>query len=136
MKSLPYSALVIDDSAQMRIAIPLMLKRMGFSQIAIAENGAVGLEKVKELKPDLVILDVVMPEMDGLSTLREIRKTAKNVIVVVASSLSDREKVVEFKEAGANYFILKTVLFEGTNFQEMIQKVLRSLERERAQREP
>lgn len=103
---------------------------MGFSNIAVAENGVVGLEKMKETQPDIVILDVVMPEMDGLSTLREIRKIAKKVLVVVASSLSDREKVVQFKEAGANYFILKTVLFEGTNFQDVIGRVLASLEQE------
>lgn len=130
MKSLPYSVLVIDDSVQMRLAIPRMLKRMGFSNIAVAENGVVGLEKMKETQPDIVILDVVMPEMDGLSTLREIRKIAKKVLVVVASSLSDREKVIQFKEAGANYFILKTVLFEGTNFQDVIGRVLASLEQE------
>jgi two-component system chemotaxis response regulator CheY len=119
---LPYSALVVDDSPHSRILLMRLLQRNGISKVDSAVNGAEGLEHYKFSKPDLVFLDAVMPEMDGLSTLREIRKIDPNSIVIITTSLSEKEKVLQFKEAGANYYLLKP--FEEEKFVETLGKVV------------
>ena len=104
---LPYSVLVVDDSAHSRILLLRLLQRSGITQVDLAVNGAEGLQHFKSLKPDMVFLDAIMPEMDGLTALREIKQLDPESIVVMTTSLSEKEKVMQFKEAGANYYLLK-----------------------------
>ncbi|HEY4611832.1 MAG TPA: response regulator [Bacteroidota bacterium] len=117
-----YSILIIDDSPHMRILLSKLLKNRGFASVEVAENGLRGLEKFKAGKTDMVFLDGVMPEMDGLTTLKEIKKIDPNAIVVITTSLSDREKVMEFKAAGANFYLLKP--FEEEKFDDTLQKIV------------
>ena len=119
---LPYSALVVDDSAHSRILLLRLLQRSGITQVELAVNGAEGLQHFKSLKPDMVFLDAIMPEMDGLTALREIKQLDPESIVVMTTSLSEKEKVMQFKEAGANYYLLKP--FENDKFDQTLVKIL------------
>jgi two-component system, chemotaxis family, chemotaxis protein CheY len=124
MKSppLPYSALVVDDSPHMRILLMRLLQRSGIASVESAVNGAEGVERYKASKPDLVFLDAIMPEKDGLAALREIKSIDPESIVIMTTSLSEREKVLQFKDAGANYYLLKP--FEDDKFMETLGKVI------------
>jgi len=79
-----YRVLVIDDSAQYRIIIPKLLESMGFQNIQTSEDGASGLENARSLKPHLVYLDGIMPTMDGLTALQEIKKENPATIVIIS----------------------------------------------------
>ena len=129
---LPYSALIIDDSAHMRILLLKLLQRNGFTSVDLAVNGADGLQHFKSQKPDVVFLDAIMPEMDGLTALQEIKKLDAQTIVVMTTSLSEKEKVLTFKEAGADYYLLKP--FEDKKLVDTLQKIVAMLD-QRAKKE-
>lgn len=121
-----YRVLAIDDSPHFRILMTKLLKRFGFEAVETAENGKIGVEKVESFKPHVVFLDGIMPEMDGLTTLRSIKGRSPGTIVVVTSSLSERDKVLQFKESGADFYLMKP--FEEAKFQAVAQKVVNTLE--------
>ena len=122
VRPFPYSALVVDDSPHMRILLMRMLQKNGISSIESAVNGAEGVERYKSSKPDVVFLDAIMPEKDGLTALREIKGLDPAAIVIMTTSLSEREKVLQFKDAGANYYLLKP--FEEEKFIDTLGKVI------------
>ena len=66
--------MICDDAAFMRMMIKDILSKNGYNVVGEAENGAVAVEKYSELKPDLVLMDITMPEMDGIQALKKIRK--------------------------------------------------------------
>ena len=121
-----YRVLAIDDSPHFRILITKLLKRFGFESVETGENGKIGLQKFDTFKPDVVFLDGIMPEMDGLTVLRAIKGKNASTIVVVTSSLSERDKVLQFKESGADLYLMKP--FEEAKFQEVAKKVVTILE--------
>ena len=121
-----YRVLAIDDSPHFRILITKLLKRFGFETVETGENGRIGLQKFDTFKPDVVFLDGIMPEMDGLTVLRSIKQRNPTTIVVVTSSLSERDKVLQFKESGADLYLMKP--FEEAKFQEVAQKVVKILD--------
>lgn len=123
---LRYSALVIDDSPHLRILLSKLLERNGFFSVDLATNGAEGLQHFTASSPQVVFLDVVMPEMDGLSVLRQIKSLKPKTIVVVVTSLSEKQMVLKFKEAGADYYLLKP--FEEGKFAETLKKVIAILD--------
>lgn len=120
-----YRALAIDDSPHVRILMTKLLKRFGFQTVETAENGRIGLEKFDTFKPDAVFLDGIMPEMDGLTVLKALKARNPRAIVVITSSLSEREKVLQFRESGADYYLMKP--FEEQKLQETVQKVFNLL---------
>jgi two-component system chemotaxis response regulator CheY len=122
----PYRILVIDDSAFIRMSVTKMLKEMGFEHIDTADNGRVGLEKFRSSDPQIVILDGIMPELDGLTVLRTMKSEKPHIYVIASSSLSLRAKVVEFKESGADQYLLKP--YEKEKFSEVIHKAIATLE--------
>lgn len=124
--SFPYRVLAIDDSPHIRILMTKLLKRFGFESVETAENGKVGLEKFDSFKPHAVFLDGIMPEMDGLTVLRTIKGIDRAAIVVITSSLSERDKVLQFKESGADFYLMKP--FEEAKLQEVARKVVNVLE--------
>jgi two-component system, chemotaxis family, chemotaxis protein CheY len=124
--SFPYRVLAIDDSPHIRILMTKLLKRFGFESVETAENGMVGLEKFHSFKPHAVFLDGIMPEMDGLTVLRSIKGIDQRAIVVITSSLSERDKVLQFKESGADFYLMKP--FEEAKLQEVAQKVVNLLD--------
>lgn len=99
--------LIIDDALFMRASLKMMLERNGFQVIGEAENGAVGIEKFKELRPDIVTMDITMPEMDGLQALKEIKKIDPDANVVVVSAMGQQACVVDAISNGAKNFIVK-----------------------------
>jgi len=121
-RPLPYSALVVDDSPHMRILLMRLLQRNGISSIESAVDGAEGVKRYKSSKPDIVFLDAIMPEKDGLTALQEIKILNPDSIVVMTTSLSERAKVLQFKDAGANYYLLKP--FEEEKFIDTLGKVV------------
>ena len=121
-----YSALIIDDSPHMRILMSKLLQRNGFTHFDVAVNGADGLQHFTASNPDIVFLDAVMPELDGLSVLRQIKSLKPDTIVAMTTSLSEKEKVLKFKEAGADYYLLKP--FEEGKFTETLQEIVAVLD--------
>lgn len=101
------SVLIVDDAAFMRLALRSLLEKNGYSVIGEAENGRAGIAKYVQLKPDIVTLDITMPEMDGIAALKEIIKADKQAAVVMVSAMGQESKVMEAVVAGARSFIVK-----------------------------
>ncbi|HHU29173.1 MAG TPA: response regulator [Firmicutes bacterium] len=99
--------LVIDDAAFMRLSLKNMLLNNGFEVVGEAENGAIGIKKYLECKPDIVTLDITMPEMDGLKTLKEIMKIDPKATVVMITAMGQESMVKEAILNGAKSFIIK-----------------------------
>lgn len=98
--------LVVDDAEFLRMRISKMLVGAGH-EIIEAENGVVAVESYKKLKPDAVLMDVTMPEMDGLTALKEIRAYDPNAKVVMLTALGQESVVLEAVKAGARDFVVK-----------------------------
>lgn len=101
------TVLIVDDAAFMRMVIRLMLEKSGFKVIAEAENGIEGIEKYIQYKPDVVTMDITMPEMDGIESLKGIIHHDPNAKVVMISAMGQELMVMESILAGAKTFIVK-----------------------------
>ncbi|MBN2853878.1 MAG: response regulator [Clostridia bacterium] len=99
--------LVVDDAAFMRMMVKDILSRNSFTICGEAENGAKAVEKFVELRPDLVIMDITMPEMSGVEALKKIREIDKTANVIMCSALGQQEMVMEAIQLGAKDFIVK-----------------------------
>jgi len=99
--------LIVDDASFMRSVLKTMLEKNGFQVVDEAENGSVAVRKYKELKPDIVTMDITMPEMDGIQALKEIRQFDSNSKVVMISALGQEAHVMEAVMSGAKGFIVK-----------------------------
>lgn len=105
--------LIVDDAAFMRISIKSMLTKNGYEIIGEAENGLVGVEKYKELEPDIVTMDITMPEMNGLDALREIIKINPAAKVIMVSAMGQEAMVRDAIISGAKGFIVKPFKEDG-----------------------
>lgn len=99
--------MIVDDSSIIRKAIEKYSSKYNFEIVGAASDGKMGLELFKKSLPDLVTLDITMPEMDGLSTLKEIMKIKPDTKVIIISAQSDKSTVLEALEEGAADFIPK-----------------------------
>jgi CheY-like chemotaxis protein len=131
-KSFSYSALVVEDSHHYQLLLSKLLTTAGFDKLTVAENGKIGLEKAQKSQPHLVLLDGIMPEMDGLTALQEMRTFLPQTVIIIISSLSDKEKITEFKNSGADLYLLKP--FDNDKFFQLIDKAI-TLINERLQKE-
>lgn len=113
--------LVVDDAAFMRMMLKDILQKNGHTVVE-AENGLVALEKYKSEAPDLVTLDITMPEMDGLATLKEIRKLNSAAKIIMCSAMGQQAIVIEAIQNGARDFIVKP--FQADRVMESVTKVL------------
>lgn len=101
------SVLIVDDAMFMRLSLKIMLENNGFEVIGEAENGAVAVEKYKALNPDIVTMDITMPEVDGITALRRIRAIDSKAKVVMVSSMGQEVMIRDAVMAGAKNFIVK-----------------------------
>ncbi len=99
--------LIVDDAAFMRMAIKNILVKHGFEVVDEAQNGLEGVNKYKELKPDIVTMDITMPEMTGLEALKLIMDFDKDAKVVMVSAMGQEQMVMEAIMKGARSFIVK-----------------------------
>lgn len=113
--------LIVDDTAFMRLSIRTMLEKNEFEIVGEAENGRVALSKYVETKPDVVTMDITMPEMSGIDALCQIKQIDPNAKVVIVSAMGQEILVKEAVMKGAAAFIVKPFKEED------IVKVLRQV---------
>ncbi|MGI6548900.1 MAG: response regulator [Syntrophomonadales bacterium] len=99
--------LVVDDAAFMRMMIKDILTKNGYQVVGEADNGLNAIDKYEELKPDLVTMDITMPEMDGITAVKEIRKKNPNAKIIMCSAMGQQAMVIDAIQAGARDFIVK-----------------------------
>ena len=114
--------LCVDDAAFMRKVIKDTLSKNGYTDLYEAVDGADAVEKYSELQPDLVIMDITMPNMDGLEALKAIRAKNSNANVVMCSAMGQEAMVIDAITAGAKDFIVKP--FKGDRIVQTVQKIL------------
>lgn len=113
--------LVVDDSALVRMKCAKLLSGNGYEVIE-ARNGVEAIEKYKECKPDGVLLDIIMPEMHGITALREIRKIDPVAKVVMLTAMGQRNMVMGALQEGARDFVIKP--FREGRVLDTVQKLL------------
>ena len=101
------SILICDDAAFLRRMIKDILVKNGYNIAGEAENGVKAVEKYQETKPDLVLMDITMPEMDGIQALKKIKAIDANASVVMCSAMGQQAMVIESIQSGARDFIVK-----------------------------
>ena len=114
--------LVVDDAAFMRMMIKDILKKGGYQVVGEAEDGIKAVEKYKELKPDLVTMDITMPEMDGITAVKEIRNIDPNALIIMCSAMGQQAMVIDAIQAGAKDFVVKP--FQPDRVLEAVKKVI------------
>ena len=114
--------LICDDAAFMRMMIKDILTKNGYNVVGEAENGAKAVEKYQELKPDLVLMDITMPEMDGIQALKAIKAADPSATVIMCSAMGQQAMVIESIQSGAKDFIVKP--FQQDRVLEAVRKVV------------
>lgn len=114
--------LIVDDASFMRMMIKEILTDHGFEVVGEAQDGQIAIEKYKELRPDLVTLDITMPEMDGVTALKEIKKIDPEAKVIMCSAMGQQAMVIDAIQAGAKDFIVKP--FQADRVIEVVKKTL------------
>jgi len=99
--------LIVDDAAFMRMMLRDILAKNGFEVVGEAENGKDAVVKYGELKPDIVTMDITMPEMDGIAAVKEIKAVDPAAKVVMVSAMGQQAMVIEAIRSGAADFIVK-----------------------------
>jgi len=107
------TVLIVDDAAFMRISIKNMLTKNGYDVVGEAENGAIAVQMYQDLHPDIVTMDITMPEMTGLDALKEITKLDPSSKVVMVSAMGQEAMVRDAIISGAKGFIVKPFKEEG-----------------------
>lgn len=114
--------LVVDDAIFMRRMISDILVENGMEVVGEADTGSGAVERYKELKPDLVTMDIIMPEMNGIDAVRQIVSYDSNAKIVICSALGQQTLVQEAISAGAKDFLIKP--FNPSRVVEVITKIL------------
>ncbi len=114
--------LIVDDAKFMRMTLTNILQKGNHQVVGEADNGRMGIELYKELKPDIVTMDITMPEMNGLEAVKQIKALDTNAIIIMCSALGQQKLVVEAIESGAKDFIVKP--FDENRVLEAVSRVL------------
>ena len=114
--------LIVDDAAFMRMMLKDILTKGGYEIVGEAADGNEALAKYNELKPDLVTLDITMPNKDGIQALKDIKAADPNAVCVMCSAMGQQSMVIEAIQSGAKDFIVKP--FQSDRVLESIKKVL------------
>ena len=116
------TVLVCDDAIFMRTMISDILTQAGYEVIGEAESGAQAVERYRELRPDMVTMDIVMPDMGGIDAVREIVKIDPDAKILMCSAMGQQALVVEAIQAGAKDFVVKP--FQPSRVLEAVQRLL------------
>jgi len=116
------SILIVDDAAFMRINLKNILEKAGYEVVGQAENGKESIKKYKDLEPNLVTMDITMPEMDGIEAVKKIREINSEANIIMCSAMGQQSMVVEAIEAGAKDFIVKP--FDDDRVIEAVEKAM------------
>ena len=114
--------LICDDAAFMRMIIKDILTKNGYNVVGEAENGVKAIDAYTEHNPDLVLMDITMPEMDGIDALKGIREKDPNACVIMCSAMGQQAMVIEAIQSGAKDFIVKP--FQAERVLEAVKKVI------------
>ena len=114
--------LIVDDAAFMRMMIKDILTKNGYNVVGEAENGLKAIEKFTELTPDLVLMDITMPELNGIDALKNIKEKNPSASIIMCSAMGQQAMVIEAIQAGAKDFIVKP--FQAERVLEAIKKVV------------
>lgn len=113
--------LIADDSKFMRFTIRTIIDELGYKVVAEAENGEEAIAKYAKFKPDIVLMDITMPKVDGIEATRRIKRLNKNAKVVIISAMSQQRLVIKAIDYGAADFIVKPFK------KKLLKKALRKL---------
>ncbi len=116
------TVLICDDAIFMRTMIGDILKQAGFEVVGEAETGVQAVQKYRELQPDFVTMDIVMPDMGGIDAVREIVQEDPSAKVLMCSAMGQQALVIEAIQAGARDFVVKP--FQPSRVLEAVQRVL------------
>ena len=114
--------LLVDDAAFMRMMVKDTLTKAGYTDLYEAADGLQAVETYAEIQPDLVIMDITMPNMDGLEALKAIKGKDPNAVVVMCSAMGQESMVIEAIKSGAKDFIVKP--FQAERVLEAVKKVV------------
>ena len=114
--------LIVDEAAFMRMMIKNIISKQGYDVVGEAENGLKAVELYFELKPDLVTMDITMPEMDGIQAVKAIIGKAPEARIIMCSAMGQQAMVMEAIQAGAKDFIVKP--FQPDRIMQAIERVL------------
>ena len=115
-------ALIVDDTKFMRSMLKTILEKKGFEVAGEAVNGKEAVEKFKEISPDLVTMDIIMPEMDGIEAVKEIVSINPDAKILMCSAMGQQALVIEAIQAGAKDFVIKP--FQPTRVLEAIDRTM------------
>jgi len=114
--------LIVDDAAFMRMMLKDILIKNGYEVVGEAPNGLKAVELYKQERPDVVTMDITMPEMDGIQAVKEIRAFDPNAKIIMCSAMGQQAMVMEAIKSGAKDFIVKP--FQPERVLEALKKVL------------
>lgn len=117
------TVLIVDDAAFMRMMLKDILSKNGYDVVGEAENGVQAVQKYNEHKPDVVTMDITMPEMDGITAVKGIMRIAPEARIVMCSAMGQQAMVIDAIQAGAKDFIVKP--FQADRVIDAINKVLK-----------
>lgn len=117
------TVLIVDDTAFMRMTIRNTLEKNGYEVIGEGEDGRQAVELYKKLKPFLVTMDITMPNMDGISAIKEIIAFDSSASIIVVSAMGQKTLVIEALNAGAKDFVVKP--FQPDRIAEALDKIYR-----------
>ncbi len=114
--------LICDDALFMRTMLAEILEQSGFEVVGQAQTGAEAVARYRELQPDLVTMDIIMPDMGGIDAVREIMKEFPDARILMCSAMGQQALVIEAIQAGARDFVVKP--FQPSRVLEAVQRVL------------
>lgn len=115
------TVLIVDDQLFMRVKLKNILSSLDYQVIGEAANGAAAVESYQALRPDVVLMDITMPEMDGVTALRKIRSIDPKAIVVMVSAMGQERVVMDAVLAGAKSFVIKP--FQEKKLEEVLAQL-------------
>jgi two-component system chemotaxis response regulator CheY len=116
------TVLICDDALFMRTMLAEIMQQAGFEVVGQAETGADAVRKYRELQPNLVTMDIIMPDMGGIDAVREIVKEFPDAHILMCSAMGQQALVIEAIQAGARDFVVKP--FQPSRVLEAVQRVM------------